>query len=67
LPGGIQLTQQLYNGTASQKGHALPHFADKALTAAAAFWFLAAVFGQWMFVVYILAFYGRSVVEGDLA
>ena len=67
LPGGIQLTQQLHNSTASQKRHSLPHFADKALKAAAAFWFLVAVIGQWMFVVYILSFYGRAVVEGDLA
>ena len=41
--------------------------ADRALNAAATFWFLVAVIGQWMFVVYILAFYGRAVLEGDLA
>src|SRR6267143_1688435 len=41
--------------------------ADKALKSAAAFWFLVAVVGQWMFVVYILSFYGRAVLEGDLA
>jgi hypothetical protein len=41
--------------------------ADTALKAAAALWFLAAVIGQWMFAVYILAFYGRAVVEHDLA
>lgn len=40
--------------------------ADKVLKAAAAFWFLVAVFGQWMFVAYILSFYGGAVVAGDL-
>ena len=45
----------------------LPHFADQALNAAARFWFLLAVLGQWMFVFYILSFYGRAVVERDLA
>ena len=41
--------------------------ADKALKAAARFWFVVAVVGQLIFVVYIVSFYGRSVVEGDLA
>src|SRR5262247_2929181 len=41
--------------------------ADKALKVAARFWFVVAVSGQWIFVVYIVSFYGRSVVEGDLA
>jgi hypothetical protein len=67
LPGGIQLTQQLRNSTWSQKRCSLPYFADKALNAAAAFWFLTAVIGQWMFAIYILSFYGRALAEGDLA
>jgi hypothetical protein len=37
------------------------------LKAAAAFWFVVAVIGQWMFVAYILSFYGGAVVAGDLA
>jgi hypothetical protein len=41
--------------------------ADKALKAAAAFWFVVVVVGQLIFVVYIVSFFGRSVVEGDLA
>jgi hypothetical protein len=41
--------------------------ADKALKAAAAFWFLVAVIGQWMFVLYIVTFYGRLVVKADVA
>jgi len=45
----------------------LNSIADKALKAAARFWFVVAVVGQLIFVVYIVSFYGRSVVEGDLA
>jgi hypothetical protein len=41
--------------------------ADKILTAAARFWFLVAVIGQWMFVAYLVAFYGRIVAGGDLS
>lgn len=41
--------------------------ADKALKASARLWFLVAVIGQWIFVYYILFFYGASAVEGDLA
>lgn len=67
LPEGIQLTEQLPHSAAPEKRHSLPHFAGQALRAAAAFWFLVAIIGQWMFAVYILSFYGRAVVEGDLA
>jgi hypothetical protein len=41
--------------------------AETALKAAAWSWFVVAVLGQWIFVVYIVSFYGRSVVEGDWA
>ncbi len=40
---------------------------ETALKAAAGFWFVVAAVGQLIFVVYIASFYGRSVVEGDLA
>jgi hypothetical protein len=40
---------------------------DIVLKAAARFWFVVAAIGQLLFVVYIASFYGRSVVEGDLA
>ncbi len=39
--------------------------ADKALKGSAVFWFLTAVIGQWIFVLYIVAFYGGSAVQGD--
>lgn len=38
---------------------------DTALNAAARFWFLVAVLGQWIFAVYITAFYGGAAVRGD--
>lgn len=38
--------------------------ADKALKAAAGLWFLVAI-GQWAFLYYIVAFYGRSTFTGN--
>jgi hypothetical protein len=39
--------------------------ADTALKAAAEFWFLVAVIGQWAFLYYIVAFYGPSTFTGN--
>jgi uncharacterized membrane protein len=39
--------------------------ADTALKAAAGFWFLVAVTGQWAFLYYIVAFYGPSTFTGN--
>jgi hypothetical protein len=39
---------------------------DRALDLAARFWFLVVVAGQWIFAVYVVAFYGGSAVRGDL-
>lgn len=39
--------------------------ADTALKTAARFWFLTAVIGQWIFVYFIVAFYGGAYVQGD--
>jgi hypothetical protein len=41
---------QLQNSTASQKRHSLRNLADTVLKAAAGFWFLVAVIGQWAFL-----------------
>jgi uncharacterized membrane protein len=38
---------------------------DTALKAAARFWFLVAVIGQWAFFYYIVAFYGPSTFTGN--
>jgi hypothetical protein len=40
--------------------------AENTLKLAARFWFLVAVAGQWIFVAYVLAFYGGSALRGDL-
>ncbi len=40
---------------------------ETALKAAARFWFVVAAVGQLIFVVYIASFYGRSLVDGELA
>lgn len=40
--------------------------ADKTLKAAAGFWFLVAVTGQWIFVFYIASFYGISTARGNV-
>jgi len=39
--------------------------ADAALKAAARLWFLVAIVGQWIFLYYILAFYGPSLLSGS--
>jgi hypothetical protein len=43
------------------------NFADRTLKVSGGFWFLIAVLGQAMFLVYIVAFYGGAVVANDLA
>ncbi|MCH8861246.1 MAG: DUF2306 domain-containing protein [Proteobacteria bacterium] len=39
--------------------------ADKALKTAARLWFLVAVIGQWIFVYYVMFFYGAAAAQGD--
>lgn len=50
---------------AVQAGTAGAFTADRALNAAAAFWLLSALIGQWAFFYYIVAFYGPSALSGD--
>lgn len=40
--------------------------AGRALSAAAAAWFAVAALGQWLFVIYIAGFYGRSLLAGRM-
>jgi uncharacterized membrane protein len=49
---------------ASTAGTGLEAAADTALKAAARFWFLTALVGQWIFVYYVAAFYGGAAVQG---
>ena len=65
--GAAGFLQSLPDSTAAHKRYSLDIFADIALKAAARFWFLVAVIGQWIFVVYIVSFYGGAAVQGDLA
>lgn len=41
-------------------------FGHKALQAAAKFWFVTAVAGQWLFATYLILFYGGSAVRGEM-
>ncbi|MGD9968341.1 MAG: DUF2306 domain-containing protein [Hyphomonadaceae bacterium] len=41
--------------------------ADSALGAAATLWFVVTLTGQWMFLYYLIAFYGPGALSGDLA
>lgn len=40
-------------------------FADALLTGSAGLWFLAALIGQWIFVAYILGFFGPPTLSGN--
>jgi hypothetical protein len=46
--------------------HQRARFANAALSAAAKFWFVSAIIGQLLMVVYVIGFYGRAVVQGKL-
>jgi hypothetical protein len=41
--------------------------AGAVLTGSAVFWFVVIVVGQWLFLYYIAAFYGASVLDGDFS
>lgn len=45
--------------------HATRDRSKTALTVAARFWFATAVIGQWIFVAYIMGFYGAAALRGD--
>ena len=47
-------------------GQRLNPIALKALKASGMFWFVVATLGQWAFFYYIIAFYGTSMLSGDL-
>lgn len=48
----------------SARGGARP---DGVLGAATTFWFFVTIAGQWVFLYYIVAFYGPSAISGDLS
>lgn len=47
------------------KGQSIDSFANAALNRTAAFWFLVAAAGMWLFVFYILVLYGSAAIRGD--
>lgn len=55
------------NAVVMTAGLRLDAAADTALKAAARFWFVTAVAGQWIFVYYIVSFYGGVAAQGNLA
>lgn len=55
-----------HKSAASQKRPLLQVFADTALKSSVTFWFLVAVIGQLVFVLYIILFYGGSALRGNL-
>ncbi|PWF47582.1 DUF2306 domain-containing protein [Massilia glaciei] len=62
------LAQQQHGATTtSARRRSLQDFAGTALKAAAAFWLAVTAIGQLIFVVYIVALYGRSTVQGNFA
>lgn len=63
--GIISTSQPAGVKAVSPGGLKLNAAADTALKAAARFWFLTAVTGQWIFVYYIMGFYGGAAMQGD--
>ncbi len=62
-------TRSVYamESTASQELDSMKNIAGGSLEWAARLWFLVAVIGQWMMVAYVVSFYGRTALQGDLS
>lgn len=54
-----------YDGAVNDGASGIEGLADRALTSAAVLWFLVAVAGQWLFVVYIIGFFGPPTLQGN--
>lgn len=65
--GARAMTTELLTARAPLSATSASRVADSALKAAAALWFVTAVTGQWIFVLYILLFHVRGIVTGDLS
>lgn len=55
----------LWVGAIPQRDHSLRNHADRALKAAAGFWFVVAVLGQLVFAFAVASFYGLSAARGN--
>ena len=59
-----QLQTAFWIADTQQRGHSLRPLADRALKAAAGFWFVVAVLGQLVFAFAVASFYGLSAAHG---
>src|SRR5580698_7843864 len=59
-----QLQAAFFVSDIPQRGHLQRTFADRALKAAAGFWFVVAVLGQLIFAFTIASFYGLATARG---
>jgi hypothetical protein len=64
---GITLPAGYSGTTANARVGPWKGLANPALNTAAATWFVVAVLGQLMMAIYVVVFYGRAAVKGDLA
>ncbi|MDT7815424.1 MAG: hypothetical protein QOJ42_5340, partial [Acidobacteriaceae bacterium] len=55
----------LWGAAVSQREHSLRYHADRALKAAAGFWFVVTVLGQLLFAFAVASFYGLSAARGN--
>ncbi|HEX5056599.1 MAG TPA: DUF2306 domain-containing protein [Gammaproteobacteria bacterium] len=62
--GGINSLSHVITGAAAG-GLRLNSIANTVLKTAAGLWFLVAVTGQWVFVAFIVSFYGGAALRGD--
>jgi hypothetical protein len=60
-----QLQTAFWIADTTQRGRSLRKLADRALKAAAAFWFVVVVFGQLVFAFTVASFYGLTAVRGN--
>src|ERR1700730_3626979 len=60
-----QLQTAFWIADTTHRGQSLRKFADRALKAAAGFWFVVAVLGQLVFAFAVASFYGLSAARGN--
>src|SRR5271156_4971849 len=60
-----QLQTAPWGAAVPQREHSLRYHADRALKAAAGFWFVVTVLGQLVFALAVASFYGLSAARGN--
>ncbi len=61
------MSENLVSNSDSEGQRVRPVKQNRVLSASAIFWFATILVGQWIFFYYIFAFYGYSVINGNLA